>query len=221
MFDISVVFPYFPQLLIGVLSTLAVSLSAIVTGLILGWLICLGLNSQQRLVRCFCKIYVSFYRGTPLLVQLFLVFYGGPYIGINLEAQQVGVLCLGCYGSAYFSEIFRAGRNAVSGGQSEAAADLGLSPWQIFTFIVWPQMFARIIQPLIGQSVILVKESSVLSIITVGELTNTAMAIANQTYAMVEIYSLMAIVYWGIAIGISRLGNKIERHYSYSQLSRG
>ncbi|MGK3170637.1 amino acid ABC transporter permease, partial [Klebsiella pneumoniae] len=92
---------------------------------------------------------------------------------------------------------------------------------QIFTFIVWPQMFARIIQPLIGQSVILVKESSVLSIITVGELTNTAMAIANQTYAMVEIYSLMAIVYWGIAIGISRLGNKIERHYSYSQLSRG
>lgn len=60
MFDISVVFPYFPQLLIGVLSTLAVSLSAIVTGLILGWLICLGLNSQQRLVRCFCKIYVSF-----------------------------------------------------------------------------------------------------------------------------------------------------------------
>ncbi|WP_258962562.1 ATP-binding cassette domain-containing protein, partial [Klebsiella pneumoniae] len=112
------------------------------------------------------------------------------------------------------SEIFRAGRNAVSGGQSEAAADLGLSPWQIFTFIVWPQMFARIIQPLIGQSVILVKESSVLSIITVGELTNTAMAIANQTYAMVEIYSLMAIVYWGIAIGISRLGNKIERDYA-------
>lgn len=165
--------------------------------------------------------WINVFRGTPLLVQLFLVFYGGPYIGINLEAQQVGVLCLGCYGSAYFSEIFRAGRNAVSGGQSEAAADLGLSPWQIFTFIVWPQMFARIIQPLIGQSVILVKESSVLSIITVGELTNTAMAIANQTYAMVEIYSLMAIVYWGIAIGISRLGNKIERDYSYSQLSRG
>ncbi|WP_227520755.1 ABC transporter permease subunit [Raoultella planticola] len=123
--------------------------------------------------------------------------YGGPYIGINLEAQQVGVLCLGCYGSAYFAEIFRAGRNAVSGGQVEAAADLGLSPWQIFTFIVWPQMLARIIQPLIGQSVILVKESSVLSIITVGELTNTAMTIANQTYAMVEIYALMAIVYWG------------------------
>ena len=122
---------------------------------------------------------------------------------------------------ALLNVIFRAGRNAVSGGQSEAAADLGLSPWQIFTFIVWPQMFARIIQPLIGQSVILVKESSVLSIITVGELTNTAMAIANQTYAMVEIYSLMAIVYWGIAIGISRLGNKIERHYSYFQLSRG
>ena len=73
----------------------------------------------------------------------------------------------------------------------------GLSPWQIFTFIVWPQMLARIIQPLIGQSVILVKESSVLSIITVGELTNTAMTIANQTYAMVEIYALMAIVYWG------------------------
>lgn len=123
--------------------------------------------------------------------------YGGPYIGINLEAQQVGVLCTGCYGSAYFAEIFRAGRNAVSGGQVEAAADLGLSPWKIFTFIVWPQMLARIIQPLIGQSVILVKESSVLSIITVGELTNTAMTIANQTYAMVEIYVLMAIVYWG------------------------
>ncbi|MDQ6487702.1 amino acid ABC transporter permease [Klebsiella pneumoniae] len=219
--NVEILFTYKDAIAAGILMTLKMSLGGILLGLAIG--LCFFLLERQKpaLLNVIYHTWINVFRGTPLLVQLFLVFYGGPYIGINLGAQQVGVLCLGCYGSAYFSEIFRAGRNAVSGGQSEAAADLGLSPWQIFTFIVWPQMFARIIQPLIGQSVILVKESSVLSIITVGELTNTAMAIANQTYAMVEIYSLMAIVYWGIAIGISRLGNKIERHYSYSQLSRG
>ena len=219
--NVEILFTYKDAIAAGILMTLKMSLGCILLGLAIGLFFFLLERQKPALFNVIYHAWINVFRGTPLLVQLFLVFYGGPYIGINLEAQQVGVLCLGCYGSAYFSEIFRAGRNAVSGGQVEAAADLGLSPWQIFTFIVWPQMLARIIQPLIGQSVILVKESSVLSIITVGELTNTALTIANQTYAMVEIYALMAIVYWGIAIGISRLGNKIERHYSYSQLSRG
>ncbi|HBT6916811.1 TPA: ABC transporter permease subunit, partial [Klebsiella pneumoniae] len=127
MFDISVVFPYFPQLLIGVLSTLAVSLSAIVTGLILGWLICLGLNSQQRLVRCFCKIYVSFYRGTPLLVQLILIFYALPAVGITLSPLLAAVVALSLNTAAFQGEILRAGFNMLPKGQLEAARDFGFS----------------------------------------------------------------------------------------------
>lgn len=205
----------------GIFMTIKMSAGGILLGLAIGLLLFIMGRQKPSLFNVIYQLWINVFRGTPLLVQLFLVFYGGPYIGINLEAEQVGVLCLGCYGSAYFAEIFRAGRNAISGGQTEAAADLGLSKLQIFIFIVWPQMLARIIQPLIGQSVILVKESSVLSIITVGELTNIAMTIANQTYAMVEIYSLMAVVYWGLAVGITFLGNEIECKYTYFQLSRG
>ena len=105
MFDISVVFPYFPQLLIGVLSTLAVSLSAIVIGLILGWLICLGLNSPRRLVHCFCKTYVSFYRGTPLLVQLILIFYALPAVGITLSPWLAAVVALSLNTAAFQGKV--------------------------------------------------------------------------------------------------------------------
>ncbi|KMI24477.1 hypothetical protein SM87_05466 [Klebsiella pneumoniae] len=115
--NVEILFTYKDAIAAGILITLKMSLGGILLGLAIG--LCFFLLERQKpaLFNVIYHAWINVFRGTPLLVQLFLVFYGGPYIGINLEAQQVGVLCLGCYGSAYFAEIFRAGRNAVSGGQ--------------------------------------------------------------------------------------------------------
>ncbi|VDR28515.1 Inner membrane amino-acid ABC transporter permease protein yecS [Raoultella terrigena] len=142
MFDILVVFPYFPQLLIGVLSTLAVSLSAIVIGLILGWLICIGLNSQQRIVFYLSKTYVSFYRGTPLLVQLILIFYALPTVGITLSPILAAVFALALNTAAFQGEILQAGFKMLPKGQMEAARDFGFTPTQTLFYIQMPQVFA-------------------------------------------------------------------------------
>ncbi|MNZ59172.1 Inner membrane amino-acid ABC transporter permease protein YecS [compost metagenome] len=150
-------------------------------------------------------------------MQLFLVFYGGPYVGLEWSAERVGLIGLALYGAAYFAEIFRAGREAIPRGQIESARDLGLSPAQTFRVVLWPQMLARCLAPLVGQTVILVKESSVLSIITVAELTNVAMTIANQSYAMLEPYAVLALAYWAIAIAVAATGARLERHFTQYQ----
>ena len=153
------------------------------------------------------------FRGTPLLLQLFLVFYGGPYIGIDWTAETVGLIGLGLYGAAYFAEIFRAGRESIPQGQLEAARDLGLTGTQAFRVVLWPQMMARCVPAVVGQTIILLKESSVLSIITVAELTNVAMTIAVQSYSMLEPYTILALTYWAIAIVLAGIGSRAERHF--------
>ena len=160
------------------------------------------------------RTYITLFRGTPLLVQLYVVFYGGPYVGIEWSAEQVGVIGLAMYGAAYFAEIFRAGIEAVPRGQLEAARDLGMNAAQTLRVVVWPQMLARCMPPLVGQTVILLKESSVLSIITVPELTTIAMRIANENFAIVEPYAVLALTYWALTVGVARGGHMIERRFT-------
>src|SRR5690606_11424447 len=111
-------------------------------------------------------------------------------------------------------EIFRAGVEAISRGQLEAARDLGLTRQQTLRMVVIPQMFARCIPPLVGQTVILVKESSVLSIITVPELMTAAMRIANESFSILEPYLVLALSYWALTLLVSRAGRWMERRYT-------
>jgi len=210
MLDLTLFQDYQDSIVTGIVMTMKMSLVGIIAGSVLGLLLFASLRVGGRFLAPLYRAYITLFRGTPLLVQLFVVFYGGPHVGLDWSAEKVGLVGLTLYGAAYFAELFRAGFEAIPMGQVESARDLGLSDLQIFQTVLWPQMLARTIAPMVGQSVILVKESSVLSIITVAELTNVAMTIANQTYAMVEPYVLLALAYWGIAIAIARVGAALE-----------
>lgn len=217
MIDFNLLAEHREAILAGVWMTVKMSAGGISLGLLLG----LALHGLRQLggpwLVPLYHAYVALFRGTPLLVQLFLVFYGGPYIGLEWSAERVGLVGLALYGAAYFAEIFRAGREAIPRGQIESAHDLGLSPGQTFRVVLWPQMLARCLAPLVGQTVILVKESSVLSIITVAELTNVAMTIATQSYSMLEPYAVLALAYWAIAIVVAATGARLERHFTQYQ----
>lgn len=215
MFDISVVFPYFPQLLIGVLSTLAVSLSAIVIGLILGWLICLGLNSPRRLVRCFCKTYVSFYRGTPLLVQLILIFYALPTVGITLSPLLAAVVALSLNTAAFQGEILRAGFKMLPKGQLEAARDFEPAAQTLF-YIQMPQVLRAMMPALINETIDIIKNSALVSVVAVHELMRVTQTLASTTYRPLEFYTACGLLYFLTSWGLSIVGTRLEKNRSSS-----
>lgn len=214
MFDFSLISDNASVLLRGLALTvqicaMGICLSLIGGGLLLAFRSCLGRGSAWLY-----DVYVTVFRGTPFLVQIYLVYFGGPYIGLDFSAEVMGIVGLAMYGSAYFAEIFRAGVEAISRGQLEAARDLGLTRQQTLRMVVIPQMFARCIPPLVGQTVILVKESSVLSIITVPELMTAAMRIANESFSILEPYLVLALSYWALTLLVSRAGRWMERRYT-------
>jgi polar amino acid transport system permease protein len=210
--DFHLFIEYGPLLIKGILYTLLVCSGALLIGLIGG--LCLNVLYQLNSlpIRIIYRFYLTLFRGTPLLVQIYLVFYGGPFIGIQLSAMQVGVVGLGLYGSAYFAEIFRTGFNSISEGQIEAAYDLGFSPSQIFWHVRVPQMAGLILPPMLNQTILLIKESAILSVITVPEMTTSAIKMSTETFSVVEPYVFLAVSYWVITFIISKGANAFERY---------
>jgi len=184
--DGDLILRYGPLLLQGFWTTLRLCLAACLLALGLGLVLALLLRAPFRALRALVRAYIETLRGLPILVILFLLYYGGPSIGLLLDAEPVGILGLGFYGAAYFAEIFRAGFASIPRGQIEAARMLGLRRLQIVRRIELPQMAALVTPPATSQIIILVKESAVLSIIAVDELTKSATRMANETFAVVE-----------------------------------
>ena len=180
--------------------TIRISLVAIVCGLALGFAAELGRRIcpwLRKPVAC----YVEFFRGTPLLIQLYLLYYGGPRIGLVLDAEPAGMLGMSLYAGAYFCEIFRAGFESIPEGQREAAHCLGIRPWRRLWRIELPQM---------AQIITLIKDSAVLSIITVAELTKTATRIMNISFEIVMPLCLLALLYWIISEAVAVVCGKAE-----------
>jgi polar amino acid transport system permease protein len=209
-FSLSLLGQYAPQLLKGfeltVIVWLAGSLFAVVLGFALG---CALLSKHSGLtfpVRC----YVEFFRGTPLLVQLFVAYYGGPSIGITLSAFTVGVVGLGLYGAAYFAEIFRAGFASVPAGQIDAARSFGIPVWSRIRRIILPQMLVLSVPPGITLLIILLKDTAILSIVTVPELTFQVTGMTIETFAFVEPFAVLAALYWALTELVSFLGRRTE-----------
>ncbi|RQW62337.1 amino acid ABC transporter permease [Vibrio viridaestus] len=210
--DFHLYLEYGPLLLKGIGYTLYVCLGALVIGLIGGLVFSLIYQIDNVLVKIIYRVYITIFRGTPLLVQLFLVFYGGPFIGINASAMEVGIWGLGLYGCAYFAEIYRAGFESIPKGHIEAAFDLGFSPAQVFWHIRLPQMFGLIMPPMLNQTMLLVKESAVLSVITVPEMTTSAVKMSTETFSVIEPYLFLAVCYWIITFLISKASMAFERY---------
>ncbi|WP_246737556.1 amino acid ABC transporter permease [Nordella sp. HKS 07] len=202
---------YAPLLLSGLWATLRICFLATVLALPLGLGVALLLRSRYRPLKALGRLYVEVMRGTPILVVLFLLYYGGPSIGLVLEAEPVGIIGLGLYGAGYFAEIFRAGLQSIAQGQREAARMLGIPNWRILTRIELPQMRRLVTPPVINQVIVLIKESAALSIITVPELTKIGAQIANETFAVIEPYLAVALLYWLLIELFAIAGHWLER----------
>lgn len=203
-----------PHYAAGLMTTLTVSIAGITLAAIIGLCLCAGLRSPFKVISLPLRVFVEFARGAPLALVLFLLYYGGPQFGIVLSPYPAGVIGLGLYGAGPFAEIFRAGFNAVPRGETEAAEMLGLGSGRTFFHIQMPQALALTLPPSIGQAINLVKESAVLSVITLGELTKTAGTISSITFSVVTPYLTVALLYWAIVETLSRLGHFLERRLS-------
>lgn len=183
---------------LGLPFTLAIWLGGVALGLVLGFVIGATRFFAPMLLTWPLVAAVEAVRGTPFLVQCFLLYFGGPFIGIDLTPIMAGLVALSVYGAAYFSEVFRAGFMAVPPGQLEAARMLGLTRVQAVIRIMLPMMALAVLPSLVNLAVILIKETAVLSIITVPELTFRVQGVGSATFAFAETTLVLALVYWAL-----------------------
>ncbi|HCR1551615.1 TPA: amino acid ABC transporter permease [Pseudomonas aeruginosa] len=210
IFDYRIITEHLDDITQGFAVTLGTWSTGVVLGLFLGFLIAVAQLCGNKLIRAPLRAFIEVIRSTPFLVQLFLLYYGGPSFGLNLEPITAGILGLGIYGSVYFAEILRTGFESVARGQQEAADCLGITRWQYILRIQVPQMLVMILPALVNLATILCKETAVLSIITIPELTMVMTGIGSQTFAFVETLLVLCIGYLLLVEFCSRLGMYLE-----------
>jgi polar amino acid transport system permease protein len=192
-------------------TTLWISLVGMALGEVVGALVCLCRLSSLRPLARFGALYVSFFRGVPLLVQLLLAYYFLPFADINVPPLVAAVGSLGLASGAYVCEIFRGSLNAVPKGQSEAAIALGFAAPAIWRRILLPQMLRISLPPLVNELILLLKASSLVSVVGVTELTRSSHTWAASTYRPLEIYVTAAAIYLLMNLGLALFGAVAER----------
>ena len=197
--------------------TVEVSLLSVCLGLVLGLTAALCKLSPNRWLQMPARIYVSVFRGTPCLIQLFVIYFGGPQIGLQLEPFAAGVLGLGINIGAYMTESVRGAIQAVDRGQTEAARSLGLSKGQTMRKVILPQAACLMIRPLGVNTIALIKGSSLVSAISVLELTYTAHRYISSTYRPFEMFMLSAMFYLLIITIASFLIQQLDRRFVLQQ----
>lgn len=213
-FDVGLVATKLPEIFHALGVTLFVWIVGLVGASILGFLVAVARRFGPRWLNLVLGAYVELFRGTPFLIQLFLLYFGGPYVGLSLDPIPAGLLGLSVYGAAYFSEIFRAGFEAVPSGHVEAGECVGLTRAQIVRRILLPEMTMLVLPACVNMAVVLLKETAVMSVITVPELTLTISAIGTEFYAFVESLFLLALFYWGLVEICGWLGRLTEGRLS-------
>ena len=200
-----------PLLAEGLTVTLYVSFFAGIIGTFAG--IILGLLSLSNIkpLELFIRIYVDFVRGTPLLIQIFLVFFALPVIGIKFNEIWAGVAALAFNLAGYTAEIVRGSVGAVEKGQAEAAKGIGMTREKILVYILLPQAARQMVPPFTNELITIIKSSSLLSVISVYELTRSGQAIISVHFVPFEIYGLLALYYWGLITTISWATRQLER----------
>jgi His/Glu/Gln/Arg/opine family amino acid ABC transporter permease subunit len=209
-FDWSVWGYAYPYMLMGAVVTLEISALAMVAGTAVG--IACGLLGQSDLIpiRLLVRGYVYFVRGTPALVQIFLIYFALPFIGIELSPFWSGVVALAFNAGGFIAEIVRAGLQSIDRGQTEAAQSIGMTNRQSLLFILLPQSLRRITPPLTNEVITLVKSSSLLSVISIYELTRATQVIIAAKFTPFELYLLLAVYYLVIISILSWISEYIE-----------
>lgn len=207
---------YFPLLMEGVVLTIVVTLGSVFLSSILGLVWAIMAVSKSRILRGISRTFITIIRGIPIIVQLFYIYFVLPELGINLTALQAGIIGLGLAYSAYQAENFRAGIEAIDKGQIEAAHSIGMTDGLIMRRVILPQAI-RIVLPPFGNTIImLLKDSSLVSTITVAELTRQGQLIASSTFDNMTVFTLVALMYLTMAVPLTFLTRHLEKRYAKS-----
>ncbi|EJN02985.1 amino acid ABC transporter permease [Herbaspirillum sp. YR522] len=198
-FDFMSVFANWDRLLVGAWLTIQLSALSIVLGFVVGTLCAIAYKSKNWLLHGLVKIYVEVIRNTPLLVQVFLVFFGLASIGWKLTAETAAVIALTVNVGAYTAEIMRAGFNSIHPGQIEAAECLGMSKFHVYWHVVLLPAVERVYPSLTSQFILLMLASSITSQISAEELTATANLVQSETFRSFEVYAVIAVAYLGLS----------------------
>lgn len=210
-FDFGLIWDSLPLLLQGAVVTIEITVFSVSCGFLIGLFISICRLSHIKTVKVLAAFYVDVIRGTPLLVQIFLIYFALPmFIGMRIEPFVAAVTACSVNSGAYVSEIFRAGIESIDKGQSEAGRSLGMTWGQTMRYIVLPQAFKRIIPPLGNEFISMLKETSLVSVIGFEELTRRGQLIIAKTYGSFEIWSTVAVIYLVMTFTISRFVAYLE-----------
>lgn len=201
-----------PILLLGAGVTIEITAVSVFIGFCIGLFVGIARICKVKVLRILAAIYADCIRGTPLLVQIFLIYFALPIVtGNRVEPFVAAVAACGINSGAYVSEIFRAGIQAIDVGQMEAGRSLGLSWWQTMYYIILPQAVRNILPPLGNEFIAMLKDSSLVSVIGFEELTRRGQLIIAQTYGSFEIWSTVAVLYLIMTLAISRVVAMLEK----------
>ena len=210
-FNFDLVVNSFPLLLVGAGVTIKITALSVALGVVIGLFVGIARISRIKILRVLAAIYVDFFRGTPLLVQIFLVYFALPVItGQRVDPFVAAIGSCGINSGAYVAEIFRAGIQSIDKGQMEAGRSLGMTWVQTMRYIIVPQAFKRVIPPLGNEFIALLKDSSLVSVIGFEELTRRGQLIIAKTYGSLEIWLSVAIIYLVMTLTISRFVAYLE-----------
>ena len=215
--DFSAVLQYWDLFAWGLWLTFAYTVGSIIIGVVLGLILCFGRLSRFRVVNGLARAYQEVFRCTPLLVQLMWFYYALPLlIGITIENYVAAMLTLSLYAGSFYSEIVRGGILSIDKGQTEAAKAIAMSDRQVMWRIVIPQAFKRVLPSFINQSVIQFKNTSLISVISVGELAYMAAVVNGQTYRPLEAFTVVALLYFVVLFPMTQAADYVEHRMRVS-----
>jgi polar amino acid transport system permease protein len=202
---------WLPQLARGLVVTLEITATCILIGIFLGLVLAIGRVYGRHVFRWLSSAYVQFFRGTPLLVQLLMIYYGLPTWGVRLSPFLAGILALGLNTSAYQAEYFRGAIQAVKGGQMMAARSLGMTLPQALRYVILPQALRLVIPPWSNELILMLKYSSIVYMVTVMDLMGVGKTIGASTFRYFEVFTIVAMIYLAVVLLVSWLLRLLER----------
>jgi glutamine transport system permease protein len=212
VFKYSVIWESVPVLLQGVKLTIWITIFGLIIGFILGAIAGLAKTSRRKLPQRIAGIYIESIRGTPLMVQVMFLYFGLPLMmGMRVPPLAAGIVAIGLNSGAYIAEIVRGAIQSIDKGQTEAGRSIGLTRFQSMLFVIWPQAFKRMIPPLGNQFIISLKDTSLLVVIGVGELTRQGQEIIAYNFRAFEVWLTVAIMYLILTMTIAKLLNYFEK----------
>lgn len=204
----------FPYLMEGLQVTIYIFAIAIVIGFLIGLVVALFRLAPLKILNWIAKIFVDAIRGTPFIVQLFFIYFGLNSLAfISLDNTTAGIVTVAINAGAYFSEIIRAGIQSIDKGQTEAARSLGLNSTQNMRYIILPQAFRRMLPTITNQAIISLKDTSLLSVIGVADLTQEGRIQASATFDAFNVYLILGIIYFVVIYLLSMLASFVERKF--------